>query len=100
MVIWGGELLYNFTKFPCMQVYEYHIRSYFKLERKYSVVQYGEIVTDLLCCKAYCCNCIGRALIFRVPKFQKGMSAVHYLGHVFSASGMSPDPNMMQVVLD
>ena len=28
------------------------------------------------------------------------MSAMHYLRYVFSASGMSPDPNKVQVVLD
>ena len=39
-------------------------------------------------------------LTLRGPKCHIGMSSVHYLGHVFSASGMSPDPNKVQVVLD
>ena len=34
----------------------------------------------------------------RGKKCRIGMSSVTYLGHVFSAQGMAPDPNKLQVV--
>ena len=36
-------------------------------------------------------------LTLRGSKCHIGMNAVHYLGHVFSGTGMSPDPNKVQV---
>jgi len=39
-------------------------------------------------------------LTLRDAKCHIGMSAVHYLGHVFSVKGMSPDPSKVQVVVD
>jgi len=39
-------------------------------------------------------------LTLRGAKCHIGMSAVHYLGHVFSGEGMSPDPSKVQVVVD
>ena len=39
-------------------------------------------------------------LTLRGAKCHIGMTTVQYLGHVFSAGGMSPDPKKVQVVLD
>ena len=39
-------------------------------------------------------------LTLRGAKCHIGMSTVQYLGHVFSACGMSPDPKKVQVVVD
>ena len=39
-------------------------------------------------------------LTLRGEKCHIGMSTVEYLGHVFSATGMSPDPRKVQVVVD
>ena len=39
-------------------------------------------------------------LTLRGAKCHIGMTTVQYLGHVFSAGGMSPDPKEVQVVLD
>ena len=37
-------------------------------------------------------------LTLRGSKCHIGMNTVHYLGHVFSGTGMSPNPNKVQVV--
>ena len=39
-------------------------------------------------------------LTLRSEKCYIGMSTVQYLGHVFSAAGMSADPRKVQVVVD
>ena len=39
-------------------------------------------------------------LTLKGPKCQKEMTAVSYLGHMFSDTGVSPDPSKVQVVLD
>ena len=37
-------------------------------------------------------------LTFRASKCQIGLSQVTYLGHVFTADGMEPDPNKVSAV--
>ena len=43
---------------------------------------------------------LNAGLTLRGTKCDIGMSSVQYLGHVFSASGMSPDPNKVKAVAD
>ena len=43
---------------------------------------------------------LNAGLTLRGTKCDIGMSSVQYLGHVFSANGMSPDPNKVKVVAD
>ena len=43
---------------------------------------------------------LNAGLTLRGMKCDIGMSSVQYLGHVFSANGMSPDPNKVKAVAD
>ena len=46
-------------------------------------------------------NCLLDAgLTLRGEKCHSGMSSVQYLGHVFSAAGISPDPKKVRVMVD
>jgi len=42
---------------------------------------------------------LNAGLTLRGSKCHIGMNTVHYLGHTFSDTGMSPDPNKVQVVV-